>query len=398
MRLIHTSDWHLGRRLNEHSLLEAQAHALDQIARLCVEERVDGLLISGDLFDRAVPPEDAVVLFSEFLQRIALDVRIPVIAISGNHDSAERVGFGAAFLARSGVHLRTRLAGREIPVELEADGERVHVYGLPYLEPARVRAELEDPAVRTHDEAAAAAVREIRDRVQRSGVPSVLVAHLFARGGSESPDSERSLEIGGAAQVDVATLDGFTYVALGHLHAPQRVGGREDIRYSGSLLKYSVGEANHQKGVTLIELGRAPLTVREIPLNPLRDVVRLEGTFRELLESKAFASAEDAWVDAIYTDTDYLLDVAPRLRERFPHLLSARPRALEVPTGPVHSAPDPEVALRDTRALLEGFWSRVVGEEDPLGEAHHALFAEIVGGLEGIAPADPGSEREEVAG
>jgi exonuclease SbcD len=398
VRLIHTSDWHLGRRLSEHSLLEAQAHALDQLARLCVEERVDGLLIAGDLFDRAVPPEEAVVLFSEFLQRMALDVKIPVVAISGNHDSAERLGFGAGFLARGGVHLRTRLAGREHPVELEANGERVHVYGLPYLEPARVRAELEEPSVRTHDEATAAAVREIREHVQRSGVPSVLMAHLFARGGSESPDSERALEIGGAAQVDVATLDGFTYVALGHLHAPQRVGGREDIRYSGSLLKYSVGEASHQKGVTLIELGRTPLSVREIPLPPLRDVVRLEGTLRELLESRAFASAEDAWVEAIYTDTDYLLDVAPRLRERFPHLLSARPKALAEPGSGISSAPDPEVALRDTRALLDGFWSHVVGEGEPLGEAHHALFGELVGQLEGIAVAGAASGHEEIAG
>lgn len=394
MRLIHTSDWHLGRKLNDHSLIDVQAHALDQIARLCVDERADALLIAGDLFDRAIPPEDAVRLFNDFLLRMSKDVRIPVIAIAGNHDSAERLGFASDFLALGGIHLRTRLSTRAEPVVLAANGETVHVYALPYLEPLRARAELQDETLRGHDEAIRAALVSVRERLA-PGIPSVLMAHLFASGGSESPDSERSLEIGGAAQVPVDALDGFTYVALGHLHAPQRVAGREDVRYSGSLLKYSVGEAQHPKGVTLVELGQGPVRVQELPLTPLRDVVRLEGSLHALLTSKDFEPRRDDFVEAIYTDTGHLLDVAPRLRERFPFLLTARPKALLLDASVDATAPRPELALRDTRELLEGFWSHVLQDSTPLDEAHHAVFREVVGKLE--RHEDPDADDQEAA-
>jgi len=394
MRLIHTSDWHLGRRLHDHSLIEAQAHALDQIARLCLDEGADALLVAGDLFDRAVPPEEAVRLFNDFLLRMSKDVRIPVVAIAGNHDSAERLGFASDFLALGRIHLRTRLSDRAEPVVIEAGGEVLHVYALPYVEPLRVRAELQDESLRGHEEAIRAALRRVRERLQ-PGTPSVLMAHLFASGGSESPDSERSLEIGGAAQVSAEALDGFSYVALGHLHAPQRVAGREDIRYSGSLLKYSVGEANQRKGVTLVELGRGPLAVREVPLTPLKDVVRLEGSLHDLLHAPDFERVRGDFVEAIYTDTGHLLDVASRLRERFPNLLAARPRALLLEAAVERATPRPELALRDTRELLEGFWSHVLQESAPLDESHHAVFREVVGRLE--RHEDPDADAQEAA-
>lgn len=394
MRLVHTSDWHLGRKLNDHSLIDAQAHALDQIARLCRDERADALLIAGDLFDRAIPPEDAVGLFNDFLLRMSKEVRIPVIAIAGNHDSAERLGFASDFLALGGVHLRTRLSSRAEPIVLEANGETVHVYALPYLEPLRVRAELQDASIRGHEEAVRAALVAVRERLV-PGIASVLMAHLFASGGSESPDSERSLEIGGAAQVPAEALDGFDYVALGHLHAPQKVAGREDLRYSGSLLKYSLGEAGHLKGVTVVELGSGPLQVRNLPLSPLRDVVRIEGSLQELLTSNAFEPQRADFVEAVYTDTGHLLDVAPRLRERFPYLLAARPKALLLDASMERTTPRPELALRDTRELLEGFWSHVLQDAAPLDEAHHAVFREVVGRLERHEA--PGTGEEEAA-
>lgn len=389
MRLLHTSDWHLGRRLNEYALIDEQFHALEQIARMCREERADALLIAGDLYDRAIPPEEAVGLFSDFLHRMSKDVGIPIVAIAGNHDSAERLGFGAEFLARGGVHLKTRLADREKPIVLDARGERVEVYALPYLEPARARAELADDALRTHDAAVKAALSSIRARNEARGGLSVLLAHLFACGGSESPDSERSLEIGGAAQVELSSLEGFSYVALGHLHAPQRVGGREDVRYSGSLLKYSVSESKQRKGVTLIELSGKGVIAHELPLTQKRDVVRLEAPLKELLESDRFEPFRDAYVEATFTDKGYHLDVAPRLRERFRFLLSAVPKTLAEAETQLLSTVDVQAALRDTRALLEGFWGHVVGEAEPLLEDHHAVFADVLGALEGVAIADP---------
>lgn len=378
MRLIHTSDWHLGRKLNDHPLIDVQADALDQLARLCIEEEADALLIAGDLFDRAIPPEEAVRLFDGFLRRMSREVRIPVVAISGNHDSAERLAFGADFLAMGGIHLKTRFEGRAEPVVLRARGEEVHVYALPFQEPTHVRAMLGDAAIRSHDDAVKAALAAVHEAKAQHQVPSVLMAHLFARGGSESPESERSLEIGGAAQVDASSLEGFDYVALGHLHAPQRVGGHEAIRYSGSLCKYSVGEARQRKGVTLVELDPSGVKVRELALKPLRDVVRLEASLEELLKAPAYEAHREDFVEAVFTDPGFHLDVAARLRERFPYLLAARPALLVAPERAPQELARPEFALAQSRELLESFWEHVQDAPEPLEELHHALFQEVV--------------------
>lgn len=392
MRLIHTSDWHLGRKLNDHPLIEAQTHALEQLVQLCVEEKADALLIAGDLFDRAIPPEDAVRLFDGFLRRMSQEVKIPVVAISGNHDSAERLAFGADFLALGGVHLKTRFEERAEPVVLRARGEEVHVYGLPYQEPTHVRAMLGDPDIRSHDDALKAALAAIHEARKQHDVPSVLLAHLFARGGSESPDSERSLEIGGAAQVEATSLDGFDYVALGHLHAPQRVGGREDIRYSGSLCKYSVGEARQRKGVTLVDIAPDGVSIRELPLKPLRDVVRLEAPLDGLLGDPVFEAHREDFVEAVFTDPGFHLDVAARLRERFPYLLAARPALLVAQEHAPQTLPRPEFALAQSRELLESFWEHVQDAPEPLEELHHALFQEVVLRVE---RGEIGRERDE---
>ncbi|HLT29965.1 MAG TPA: exonuclease SbcCD subunit D [Myxococcaceae bacterium] len=378
MRLIHTSDWHLGRKLHDHPLIDVQAHALEQLVRLCIDEEADALVIAGDLFDRAIPPEEAVRLFDAFLRRMSREVKIPVVAISGNHDSAERLAFGADFLALGGIHLKTRFEGRVEPVVLRARGEEVHVYGLPYQEPTHVRAMLGAADIRSHDDALKAALAAIHERRKQHVAKSVLVAHLFARGGSESPESERSLEIGGAAQVDAASLDGFDYVALGHLHAPQRVGGREDIRYSGSLCKYSVGEARQRKGVTRVDLGADGVSVRELPLKPLRDVVRLEASLHDLLHAPAYEVHRGDFVEVVFTDPGFHLDVAARLRERFPYLLAARPALLVAPDHAPQDAPRPEFALAQSRELLESFWEHVQDTPEPLEALHHALFQEVV--------------------
>lgn len=378
MRLIHTSDWHLGRKLNDHPLLDVQAHALEQVIRLCIDEQADALLIAGDLFDRAIPPEEAVRLFDGFLRKMSQEVKIPVIAIPGNHDSAERLAFGADFLALGGIHLRTRFEGRVEPVVLRAGEEVVHVYGLPYQEPTHVRAVLGEAGIRSHDDALKAALAAIHETRRQHEVPSVLLAHLFARGGSESPESERSLEIGGAAQVEASSLDGFDYVALGHLHAPQCVGGREDIRYSGSLCKYSVGEARQRKGVTLVDINVDGVAVREVPLKPLRDVVRLEASLEKLLTDPAFEPHRGDFVEAVFTDPGFHLDVAARLRERFPFLLAARPALLTSAEHAPRESPRPEFALAQSRELLESFWEHVQDAPEPLDELHHALFQEVV--------------------
>jgi exonuclease SbcD len=395
VRLLHTSDWHLGKRLCDTSLLEDQAHALEQLFAVLKDERIDALLVAGDLYDRSVPPEEAVSLFSEFITRVSRDLKTTVVAISGNHDSPERLGFGADLLARGRVHLRTAIERRAEPVMIETKRARAAIYALPYLDPLVTRCLLEDETIAGHDAAVRAAL--VAAKAHRLANPvdhAILMAHLFARGGVESADSERPLVVGGAAHVGADALDGFGYVALGHLHAPQKVAGRDDIRYCGSLLKYSFGEANHTKGFDLVEfiLGRA--TVRRIPLSPRRELVRIEGSFDELLSDARFAHAESAFVEATYTDTAYLIDVASRLRARFPHLLVAQSRLLlEAGMTPASGEPARELDLhRDTRDLLRGFFRHVTGDE-ALDEEHLLAFESALEHVSG----EP-SKRAEVSG
>ena len=382
MRLLHTSDWHVGRRLCDVSLLEDQAHVLEQVHAACRSERVDALVIAGDIYDRAIPPEDAVRLLSDFAARITQGLGIPLIAISGNHDSAERLGFGAALLEQGRLFLRTGFGARARPVPV-GEGERAGlVYGLPDTEPEAARLQLQDDSLRTHDLAVRAALEAARAHRQHSGTANAaLVGHLFAAGGQESQDSERPLVVGGAAHVSVEALEGFSYVALGHLHAPQCVGGREDIRYSGSPLKYSFSEARQAKGLSLVEVEQGRARVQQLPLSPLRDVVRLEGSFDALLKDPQYAFAEGAYVEATYTDTGYLIDVASRLRQRFPFLLAALPRYLVGAGNPEAGAAPREVArLEDTHALLSGFWRYVDPASEPDPE-HQRAFEEAVSNL-----------------
>ncbi len=395
MRLLHTSDWHLGRRLCDTSLLDDQAHVLEQIFLVLRDEKVDALLVAGDIYDRSVPPEEAVGLFSDFLSRVSRDLQTTVVAISGNHDSPERLGFGADILARGRVHLRTAFEQRAAPVMLETKRARAAIYALPYLDPQVARALLHDDAITGHDAAVRGALVAAKaHRLQNPVDHAVLMAHLFARGGLESVDSERPLVVGGAAHVGADALDGFHYVALGHLHAPQVVGGRDDIRYSGSPLRYSFGEARQKKGVELVEFILGRPTVRTLPLTARRDLVRIEGTFDELLNDAGFAHAEHAYVEATYTDTAYLVDVAARLRVRFPHLMVAQAaHLLSTPSDQTSGPPSRDLDLhRDTRDLLQGFFRHVTGDgaESALDEAHYQAFERALSQVSGAPP----SKRE----
>ena len=238
-----------------------------------------------------------------------------------------------------------------------------------------VRAELGIDTPLSYDQATELALVDMRAARDACGADAKLVmAHLFAQGGSESPDSERSLTMGGAGQVGGHRFTGWDYAALGHLHQAQRVGTTGRIRYSGSPLKYSFGESNHVKGVTLLEVSGGDVSAKNIPLAPLRDVVRIRGSFDELLSSDRFAFAESAYVEATYTDRGYLVDVAARLRQRFAHLLLAVPEMLRAEAGgPLLEEP----RLDDHRALLDGFWQHVNGEAP--GDEEHAVFEAALG-------------------
>jgi DNA repair protein SbcD/Mre11 len=367
VRFVHTSDWHLGKRLFEASLLEEQAHALDQIFAICREERADALIIAGDLYDRAVPPVEAVALLSDFAARVVRDLGIPIIAISGNHDSPDRLGFASELLARGQVHLRTSLERRADPVVVERGRRRMDVYCLPYVEPEQARSRLSDPAITDHAGAVAASLAAMADARATRGGDAVLVAHLFASGGRESPDSERPLVVGGSGAVAAPLLRAgrFGYVALGHLHEAQAVGEHGDVRYSGAPCKYSFGEAAQVKSVNVVDFVCGRAAVRTVPLTPRRELVRLEGSFDELLraEEPRLQAAEAAYVQAIYTDGGYVLDAAARLRARYPHLLQVLPRVVVAPPSPGASGGAARRPATDPRGLLAAFWATVEGED-----------------------------------
>jgi DNA repair protein SbcD/Mre11 len=355
VRIVHTSDWHLGRTLGDWSLGEDQAHVLDQIFAVCREERAHALVVSGDLYDRSTPPPEAVELLSGFVERLVRDLGIPFIAISGNHDSPERLGFAANVLARGKVNILTSLERRCEPVVVETRRERIRIFGLPYLEPEVARHRLGDPNLTTHDASIGAALQAMRAaRAEHAGDPAILLAHLFAQGGIESVHSERALVAGGVPLVSASQLDGWSYVALGHLHRPQRVSQRDDIRYSGSPLAYYFGEG--PKSVALVDFVMGRAAVRALPLTAKRPLVQLEGTFDELLRADRFDEHSQSFVEATYTDTGYVVDAPARLRQRFPWLVKVAPRELlRSASGEPRRLEVPSTG----RELLESFWRHV---------------------------------------
>ncbi|MFC9786354.1 exonuclease SbcCD subunit D [Rhodococcus sp. NPDC127528] len=323
MRILHTSDWHIGRTFHGVDLLGDQARALDAVAALVADKAVDVVVVPGDVYDRAVPSADAVAVCNKGFEAIRAAGAV-IVATSGNHDSPVRLGAGAAFAAAGGLHLMTRVSEVDRPVVVSDEFGPVAFYGIPYLEPETTRAELGVPTARTHAailDAAMARVRaDLADRAVDGAAPrSVLLAHAFVVGG-EAAGSERSISVGGVETVSAAAFDGVDYVALGHLHSPQTLA--DGVRYSGSLLPFSFGERSHRKAVWIADLDANGLSeVVRYDLPVVRGLSQLTGTVEELLSEDRFAAAEDDYVSGVLTDPVRPLDAMRTLRSRFPHLV-----------------------------------------------------------------------------
>jgi len=319
MRFIHTSDWHLGRIFHGMHLTDDQAYILEDFIKLVGYSKPDVVLIAGDIYDRAAPPAEAVNLLDDVLSRILLDCRVQVVLIAGNHDSPERVGFGARLLSRQGLHIAGVLDKNITPVEIyDADGP-VYIYPLPYADPPVVREKLLAKDVRDHNEAMAYIINQLKSGMP-SGARSILVGHSFVAGGEVS-ESERPLSIEGSGLVDPEHFFAFHYSALGHLHRPQ-CAGRENIRYSGSLMKYSFSEAGHRKSMTLVEMDRlGKTTVDEVSLTPRRDVRCLEGLLNDILAGPRSGESRDDYLKVTLTDSGAILDAMSKLRSVYPNVL-----------------------------------------------------------------------------
>lgn len=375
MKFLHTADWHLGRYLHGRSLLEDQAHVLEQFIELARTEAVDAVVIAGDVYDRSIPPAEAVALLDAVLSRLVVDCGIPVILIAGNHDSAERIGFGGRISEGQGLYLRGTLNRLEPVVLADAHGE-VAFYPLPYVEPLYARALPGGEAVTDHQ----SALNHIVSGLRETFVPGrrhVLVGHAFVTGGSES-ESERPLSVGGSGMVAADTFAGFDFVALGHLHRPQAV-GYECIHYSGSLLKYSFNEVDHAKSVSVVELnGEEAPAVRRVALTPLRDVRILRSTLQGLLTAPDPTLSREDYLRADLTDNSPLLDPMARLREVYPNMLELQFVQATIEGGGARAAGDHR--QRQPADLFQAFYRDVMQEE--LGKAELDAFKASLGALE----------------
>lgn len=383
MRILHTADWHLGRIFQGVHLTEDQAHVLDQVVDLAREWRPDVVVLAGDVYDRAVPPPDAVTLFDDVLSRLVLGLGLPVVVIAGNHDGPERVGFASRVLRGRGLHLAGVYRPDEPLITLGDEHGPVHVAALPFVEPQAVKERLfsgvlpEGSDRWTHGAALAAVAKDLRGRVP-SSERAVAVAHASVVGGLEA-ESERPLWVSASGYAEPSCFEGFCYTALGHFHRPQVLSGERGegpfVAYSGSLLKYSFAEAGEEKSVSLVEVdGQGRVSLERAPLVPRRDVRVIAGPLEEVLARADEDRARDDYVKVVLEDKEPVLDAMARLRLAYPNVLHVeQPRWLS--SSPLEGPAIDGVELR-AEPLFERFFAEVTGE--PLRDEERRCLAEAL--------------------
>ena len=371
MKFIHLSDLHLGKRVNEFSMIGDQTYILGEILRIVDREAPDAVLIAGDVYDKPVPSAEAVSLFDDFLTSLSKK-ELQVFVISGNHDSSERLAFGSRLIGKSGIHLSPVWNGKVGPHVLRDEFGEVNVYMLPFIKPVQVRHYFPDEEIKTYTDALQVAIREMH--MQPEG-RNVLMTHQFVTGAERSESEE--ISVGGADNVDASVFDGWDYVALGHLHGPQNAGS-ERIRYCGTPLKYSFSEIRHEKSVTVVELKeKGSLTVRCVPLVPLRDMAEIRGTYEELMRKSFYENTtyENDYMHIILTDEEDVVEGAAKLRTVYRNFMkldydNKRTRHTEAITG---------TADAETKTPLELF-SELYEKQNgaPMSEEQEAFVTGLI--------------------
>lgn len=377
MKFVHLSDLHLGKRVNEFSMIEEQRYILQEILHIIEEEKPEGVVIAGDVYDKAVPGAEAVALLDWFLTKLS-KMGQPVFLISGNHDSAERIAFGADLMENSQIYVSKVYNGTVKPIRVKDDYGEVFVYLLPFVKPVHVRNAFPEEQIDTYTDAISCAIQHMNlDLTQRN----VLVTHQFVTGASRCDSEEVS--VGGSDNVDGSVFAPFDYVALGHIHGPQNVGA-SNIRYCGTPLKYSFSEVKHKKSVTVVELKKkGELEVRTVPLVPRRDLVELQGTYEEVT-SRSYYEALDqqAYIRMILKDEEEILDGIGKLRAIYPNIMrleydNKRTRS----SGEVSGAVD--VQTKSELELFEEFYelqnNQLMSEEQKAFVKN--LLEQITGGV-----------------
>ena len=371
MKLIHLSDLHLGKRVNEFSMLEDQKHILLEILKIIDQEQPDGILIAGDIYDKSVPSAEAIAVLDDFLVRLSKR-NLQVFIISGNHDSPERIAFGGRLMERSGIYLAPVYDGTVNPIRLTDEHGPLNIYLLPFIKPTHVRRVFPEREINSYTDALSVAIEAME---VDSSVRNVLMTHQFVTGASRC-DSEE-LSVGGADNVDSSVFDSFDYVALGHLHGPQQV-DRETVRYCGTPLKYSFSEIGHKKSVTVVEFGpKGNIDLRTVPLTPMRDMAELRGTYEELTLRQFYEGTgyQESYLHITLTDEDDIPDAMRKLQTIYPYLMkldydNRRTRA----GGQIGEAES--IQQQSPLELLDQFYEKQNGQA--LGESQREFAKELM--------------------
>ncbi|WP_373600351.1 exonuclease SbcCD subunit D [Paraclostridium bifermentans] len=337
MKIIHTSDWHIGKIVNEFSMIEDQKYILNKLINLIEEEKPQVLIIAGDVYDRSIPPVEAVELLNETLSKLIIDKNIKVLAISGNHDGGERLSFGSKILEKQGLYIAGRDDEIYRHVVINENGKNINFYLVPYKDPALTKKLLENKDIKSHNDAMIAVIEKIKENINKDEV-NVLVGHGYVTMKREdaikciedkyevadlqTSESERPLSIGGTDLIDGNIFDDFDYVALGHLHGRQRI-GREEMRYSGSLLKYSFSEVNQKKGVYILDVDENKnIDIDFKQLQPIRDLRVIKGNIEDIVnEGRELKEGKNDYIQAILTDDGELINPMEKLRSVYPNTM-----------------------------------------------------------------------------
>ncbi len=383
MKFIHTGDWHIGKIVNDFSMLEEQKNILEQLVAVIEREKPEALVLAGDIFDRSIPTVEAVELVDDIFYKLTLEMKVPVLAIAGNHDSAERLSFASRILTNNGLHISGTFDGNVPCVTIEDSFGPVNFYLLPYTDPRNIRHIYQDSQISTHDHA----MRKILDKIGQAYNPkerNVMVTHGYITHMGEPAEyvseSERPLSIGGTDFVSSEYFQMFNYTALGHLHAPQRA-GFENVRYAGSLLKYSFSEVNQKKGITIVELDeKGNASSRHLDLTPARDMRIIKGPLNELISPEVYKSVNNEdYIHAILTDKGELIDPISKLRSVYPNIMGLSREGAGQREGSKTSASQ-GYKSKSKLELFREFYDSIQGE--PLEEEAETVMARIIGEVE----------------
>lgn len=321
MKILHLADLHLGKILQEQSLLEDQEYMLKEIIKIIKEEKVETILIAGDVYDRSVPPAEAVSLLDDFLKILIKELKIKVFIIAGNHDSKDRLGFGSRIFEDKGLYIESKYTGNLRKVELQDEYGKINVYMLPFVKPVEVKQFFKDDLENNYN----TAINKIIEKEQiNTKERNIIMVHQFITAGTRLPERTESevLSLGGIENVDVSNFNNFDYVAIGHVHRPQQI-GRDTARYAGTMLKYSFSEINHHKTVPIIDVKeKGNINIELVPLNPVRDMRELKGPIEELLKKENYETGNiNDYIKAVITNEEPVYDAIGQLRRIFPNTL-----------------------------------------------------------------------------